>query len=205
MSTVPQREEAYLKRLRLELLVCELNSKIGKDKHFRAAQRKSRIHTTLGLIAALLAALLASTAFAKLPYQSVLQPAVALMVALATAALGFLKLDHQVGIHRTVGNTYSALGREARHLFNLTTDASPDVHDVELQFKALQRRYEEAAQQADAAPTNAGDIRDAGEQNARKRDALKKKVDAADAAIMGDDARQSDDNESGRPGLQSVQ
>jgi hypothetical protein len=175
-----------LKRIRLELLILELNCKQNKDRHFSAAERKRLAHTSLGLGAALLAAIVASQSLEHLAIpRPWIVPVLSLVVAGLTAALSFLKLDQQITVHYTVGNKYVSLRSDARRAFHATVRFTIDTEALAKTLEKLAKRYDEINVQSAAAPTSWLDRRRARRQNDRKWQNLRKRLEEADDELIG--------------------
>ncbi|HBO7078033.1 TPA: SLATT domain-containing protein, partial [Pseudomonas aeruginosa] len=126
MSDVVREDADYNRFLILELANLELDSKIGKDRHFIAADRKNNRRIVLGLFSVIGTAVIASKAikdvFQAVPqiseYETIFISVVSLLVGVSTAILGFLGLEKQVAQHRFVGNMYIEVARKARALIS---------------------------------------------------------------------------------------
>jgi hypothetical protein len=84
--------------------------------HFAAAEEQQKVHLFLGLAAAAASAAAAATVFADLP---VVAGVLALIGAVGTAMLTFLKPDKRAEHHLAAGRRLSALRVDLRHLMGL--------------------------------------------------------------------------------------
>ena len=183
----------------LEIATLELDCKIGKDRHFIAADRKNRWRIVLGLFSVIGSALIASgigpsiaklTAayFSEYKYvdeiQGVLSHVVPLLVGISTAILGFFGLEKQTTQHRFVGNSYIEIARKARELINSAISPGPGP-ELETQYKALLERYLETNKEGESSPTNSKDSSKAMKMNAVRRAAIKIKTQEYDQIKLG--------------------
>jgi hypothetical protein len=121
-------EPAHPTATRQEVLATE-GSQVSCDLlysekiHFAAAEEQQKIHLSLGLVAAAASAAAAATVFADLP---VIAGVLALIGAVGTALLTFLKPDKRAEHHLAVGRQLGALRVELRHLMRLDLGHVPD-------------------------------------------------------------------------------
>lgn len=91
--------------------------------HFAAAEEQQKVHLILGLSAAAASAAAAATVFADLP---TVAGVLALVGAIGTALLTFLKPDKRAEHHLTIGRQLGALRVDLRHLQRLDLGHIPD-------------------------------------------------------------------------------
>jgi hypothetical protein len=91
--------------------------------HFAAAEEQQKVHLILGLVAAAASAAAAATVFADLP---MVAGVLALVGAVGTGMLTFLKPDKRAEHHLAVGRQLGALRVELRHLMRLDLGHVPD-------------------------------------------------------------------------------
>ncbi|EHG8284488.1 SLATT domain-containing protein, partial [Klebsiella oxytoca] len=104
----------------IEIANLENDCKIGKDRHFIAADRKNKWRIYLGLFAVVGSAIISSgigksilsllDAYIKSEnwafWDATLSHILPLLVGISTAIIGFLGLEKQTAQHRYVGNAY---------------------------------------------------------------------------------------------------
>lgn len=91
--------------------------------HFAAAEEQKKVHMILGLAAVAASAAAAATVFADAP---VVAGILALVGAVGTALLTFLKPDKRAEHHLAAGRQLGALRVEIRHLLRLDLGHVPD-------------------------------------------------------------------------------
>jgi len=178
------------KFLMLEIANLELDAKIGKDRHFTAADRKDNERRILGWVAVAGTAITASQATEVVfeildikPYQAFFQSSIALLVSLCTARLGFLGLEKQVTQHRYVGNMYIQVGRKARNLINRLNggEAYEVIHQ---EFQALLENYLQINREGESCPTSDSDSKKAKQSNTGAHSQIKGEIKRHDALVM---------------------
>lgn len=183
--------EKYQLRL-LEIANLEVDSKIGKDRHFIAADRKNFIKIILGLASVIGAALIASAAFKEAlpligladPQQKVAFSVLSVLVSLSTAVLGFFGLEKQVAQHRIVGNRYIEVARKSRNLINQIVEQEYKLEHSE-RFKELLNEYLEVNREGESCPTSARDSKQSMRLNAEARQKIKAQIKHRENAALG--------------------
>ncbi|MFL1405856.1 SLATT domain-containing protein [Marinobacter sp. M1N3S26] len=175
----------------VEIANLEVDCKIGKDRHFIAADRKNRLRIFLGLFAVIGSAaissginenavnLVGSYSSASGHWESwsqVLSRLLPLLVGISTAVIGFLGLEKQTAQHRYVGNEYIEIARKARSLLNSV--GSRDDKTIMEDYDNLLHKYLEVNKEGESCPTNDADSHKAMKMNALRRTAIKAKISA---------------------------
>ena len=122
------------KKKRIEIANLEIDCKIGKDRHFIAADRKNKLRIGLGISDVIGSAIIASgigETFLKFLgaflsqennksslFLEFLGHILPLLVGISTAIIGFLGLEKQTAQHRFVGNSYIEIARKSRSILN---------------------------------------------------------------------------------------
>lgn len=176
----------------LEIANLEVDSKIGKDRHFIAADRKNFSKTVLGLVSVIGAALIASAAFKEAlplvgladPQQKLAFSVLSVLVSLSTAVLGFFGLEKQVAQHRVVGNRYIDVARKSRNLINeIIEQGEKSEHDE--RFKELLSEYLEVNREGESCPTSAKDSKQSMRLNAEARQKIKAQIRRLENDALG--------------------
>lgn len=178
------------KKKLIEIANLEIDCKIGKDRHFIAADRKNKLRIFLGIFAVIGSAVIASgigETFLKLlgeflPHDSnkstvfleFLGHILPLLVGVSTAIIGFLGLEKQTAQHRFVGNAYIEIARKSRSILNSIT--ANNTAEKESEYSALMEKYLEINKEGEACPTNDNDSKKAMSMNSKKRQAIKAKI-----------------------------
>jgi hypothetical protein len=172
----------------LELANLEVDAKVGRDRHFIAANRKEFKKNFFGLISVIGTALIASNAFTELlsdsHYKTLYVSVISLLVGLSTATLGFLGLEKQIVHHRMVGNLYVEVARKTRHLINKVA-ANSDEKTIEDEFKKLLIDYFNVNHESESCPTSKSDLDKSIGLNRSKRDSIKSQINKSDDEILG--------------------
>lgn len=176
----------------------EIDCKIGKDRHFIAADRKNRYRIYLGLFAVIGSAIIASGIGASILsliggyfsdqqkwklWEGVFVHVLPLLVGISTAILGFLGLEKQTAQHRYVGNSYIEIARKTRSIINSISGS--DSPEQEKKFELLLNEYLEVNKEGESCPTNDRDSKKAMSMNSRRRSSIKKKVEEYDLELLG--------------------
>lgn len=176
----------------LEIANLEVDSKIGKDRHFIAADRKNFSKNILGLASVIGAALIASAAFREAlpliglgdPQQKLAFSVLSVLVSLSTAVLGFFGLEKQVAQHRVVGNRYIEVARKSRNLINEMVDHGSGPEHGE-RFKELLNEYLEVNREGESCPTSARDSKRSMRLNAEARQKIKAQIKHRENDALG--------------------
>lgn len=177
--------------LLLELANLEVDSKIGKDRHFIAADRKNIRRIALGLFSVIGTAIIASKAikdvFQAIPpisgYEALFISTISLLVGVSTAILGFLGLEKQVSQHRLVGNMYIEVSRKARRLINRLHEGEA-VDTVKKEFQTILAEYLNINKEGESCPTSKKDSIKSLSQNNSSRAKIKGEIKKQDDQAM---------------------
>lgn len=179
------------KYLLLELANLEVDSKIGKDRHFIAADRKNGARIKLGLFSVIGTAIIASKAikevFQTVPYISTYEAlfisVVSLLVGVSTAILGFLGLEKQVSQHRFVGNMYIEVARKSRRLINRLQEGEPS-DEIKKEFNTILTDYLSINKEGESCPTSKKDSIKSLNQNKTSRAKIKGEMKKQDETAL---------------------
>ncbi len=177
--------------LLLEIANLEVDSKIGKDRHFIAADRKNIRRIILGLFSVVGTAIIASKAikevFQAIPliagYEELFISLISLLVGVSTAILGFLGLETQVTQHRLVGNMYIDVSRKARRLINRLHEGE-NTEKIKEEFQGTLTEYLNINKEGESCPTSKKDSRKSLSQNDSSRKKIKNEIKRQDDAAM---------------------
>lgn len=149
-------------RVEKEFLDLLKDAKIGKRKHFHAAQRKQKWHGYLG-ISALVFTSLAAIFSAIGDY---LHPNVAGLFGVALPAFAavfvglqtFLRLEKLVEGHRTIANEYLRLHRDGMASFARRLDGRMSIDEIDAIFDEYRVAYHKLNKDSEAFATNPADL-----------------------------------------------
>mgnify|MGYP003577018083 CR=1 FL=1 len=173
--------------LLLELANLEVDSKIGKDRHFIAADRKNNRRIALGLFSVIGTAIIASKAIKDVfqaitpisGYESLFISIISLLVGVSTAILGFLGLEKQVAQHRLVGNMYIEVSRKARRLINRLQEGD-STETIKAEFTTILTDYLNINKEGESCPTSKKDSVKSLAQNNTSRAKIKGEIKKQD-------------------------
>ncbi|KTC24628.1 hypothetical protein AO391_11585 [Pseudomonas marginalis ICMP 9505] len=179
------------KYLLLELANLEVDSKIGKDRHFIAADRKNGSRIKLGLFSVIGTAIIASKAIKDVfqaistmsIYEALFISVVSLLVGVSTAILGFLGLEKQVTQHRLVGNMYIEVARKSRRLINRLQEGEP-VEEIKKEFNTILIDYLNINKEGESCPTSKKDSIKSLNQNKTSRARIKGEMKKQDEIAL---------------------
>lgn len=191
MSDVVREDADYNRFLILELANLELDSKIGKDRHFIAADRKNNRRIVLGLFSVIGTAVIASKAikdvFQAVPqiseYETIFISVVSLLVGVSTAILGFLGLEKQVAQHRFVGNMYIEVARKARALISRLQEGESS-ETIRSELNNIMGVYLNVNKEGESCPTSKKDSIKSLAQNSGSRQKIKNEIKRQDDILM---------------------
>lgn len=193
---IVENQELITKKL-IEVATLEIDCKIGKDKHFIAANRKNNLRIILGLFSVIgsaiissgigehLSSLIETLIDSDVPWKQLskfLGGILPLLVGISTAIIGFLGLEKQTVQHRVVGNSYIEIARKTRSIFNSINANNFDEKNK--QFEALIERYFEINIESESCPTNNKDLAMALQMNSRRRDTIKERTVQIDNKVL---------------------
>jgi hypothetical protein len=176
----------------LEIANLEVDAKIGKDRHFAAADRKERLRKWLGICSVVGAALLSSKALVdllgavQLPHVApLLLSFISVGVTVTTAMLGFFGLDKQIGQHRMVGNAYVSVARKTRDLLHRLQSSDTRRDDGRLELSRLLESYLEVNKLGEACHTEKRDSDYATTYNQDSKSKIKAAIKQIDEQELG--------------------
>ena len=201
-QTIENSSKLFLNKkeyLMLELATLELDSKIGKDRHFIASDRKNFYRISLGLFSVIGTAIIASQAIRDIlsrvelesSSQTLIISIISLLVGVSTAILGFLGLERQVVQHRAVGNMYIEIARRSCTLLYQANhiDSDQKFDEIYKEFKTLSDKYIEANKEGDSCPTSKKDSEESFRKNEDNRKKIKEKVKQHKMRLLGLDSK----------------
>ena len=140
-------------------------SKLSKDRHFAAAERKSHLHAWIGLPTVLI------NVFVGIVIGNVLQadkppawaPIAAVSLSFVAAALSavltFFNFARMAESHRAVANRYLCISTACEHLVLENGDQPIKTATLWEKVRELQAVYHEINEDAEAFPTTLGDLK----------------------------------------------
>lgn len=147
-------EEEYLDLLK--------DAKIGKRKHFHAAQRKQTWHGRLGVSALVFTSLAAIVSAIReyLPETLVglLGMALPALAAVLVGLQTFLRLEKMIEGHRAIANEYLRLHRDGKASFARRLDGRMSIEELDALFEEYRVAYHKLNKDSEAFATNRDDL-----------------------------------------------
>lgn len=138
------------------------DAKIGKRKHFQAAQRKQSWHGRLGFGAVVLATGAGIASAVSLDLEGVGVRILAMLLAFAAAVLiGFqtlLRLEKLIEGHRSIANGYLELHRDGKADFARFRDGRMSIEELDALFAEYRAAYHKLNRESEAFATSGRDL-----------------------------------------------
>jgi hypothetical protein len=143
------------------------DAKIGKHKHFHAAQRKQNWHMRLGITALLLTSFASFiSAISDALHDSVLGQTVVSVSGMALPAAAavfvglqtFLRLEKMIEGHRTIANGYLELHRDGKAAFAKRLDGRMTIEELDELFADCRAAYHKLNRESEAFATSPADL-----------------------------------------------
>ena len=130
----PEPQNSLAESISQECSRLEEDTLYSARGHFEAARTWGRVHLTIGLPTALLAALAGVSAFNNQP---LLAGGAAIFVAALSSVSTFLNPSEKAQVHLLAGNKFNAVRCQARFLREVTLRTSVPADDVALTLQSL--------------------------------------------------------------------
>jgi hypothetical protein len=144
-----------------ELEELRIDARLGKDKHFSAAERTKNFNVIFGLPVIVINVLLGSIFFTELISEGV-RETIGPILAFLAAALGaihtFFNFHKSMEGHRSVGNRYIEVSRRCRTLIRGFYDGHVSRPELWKELNKLLILYNSINAEAEAFPTNRRDF-----------------------------------------------
>ncbi|MBW8326318.1 MAG: SLATT domain-containing protein [Prolixibacteraceae bacterium] len=167
-------EKAYNLLVQIQELQCD--SKIGKSRHFIAADRKSKNSKVVGLVVVLINVLIGST-FIKLiinnNYTTIFTSMLAFIAASLAAMQTFFNYSKDIENHRKIGNMYLEIARDADNLISKFNDKFIDKESCQNVFERLLAEYKKVNKEEEICPNSNKDYKKAYKKNKPSKDRIK--------------------------------
>jgi hypothetical protein len=149
-------------RVEQEFLDLLKDAKIGKRKHFHAAQRKQTWHGRLGISALIftsLAAILSAVGeYLDPTLVGLLGMALPAFAAVLVGLQTFLRLEKLIEGHRTIANEYLRLHRDGMANFARRLDGRMSIDELDKIFDEYRVAYHKLNKDSEAFATSAADL-----------------------------------------------
>ncbi|MEH0156691.1 SLATT domain-containing protein [Limibacter armeniacum] len=163
----------------LEILLKELqcDSRLNKDMHFNAAQRKHNSNKYMGITIVLINVIIGSSLIELLREEAFRKGLVSVIsfVAAAIAAIQtFFNFSKDIENHRKIGNLYIEIAREADNLLSKLLDNYISEKEGRNGYDALLKKYHAVNKEGEAALPSKSDYQAAYKKNKEDKEAIRK-------------------------------
>lgn len=140
------------------------DAKIGKNKHFTAADRSLRRHYQLGVPSILINVLIGTvilsllTAMPTAKWLGIAAAILSFAAASVTSLQTLFNFNRLSEGHRSIANRYLQISRECKILLGEVLDRNLEVDELWERVKGLQERYNQINTEAESFPTIESDL-----------------------------------------------
>jgi len=156
-----QNTQAPPPEIMKELEELRIDARLGKDKHFSAADRTKYLNMTFGLPVIIINVLLGSVFFTAVfeeSFRSTMGPILAFLAAALGAVHTFFNFHKSMEAHRAVGNRYIEISRRCRALIRGYQDELVTKTAAWEQLNELLANYHALNKEAEAFPPTRRDF-----------------------------------------------
>lgn len=164
------------KNLLVQIQEIQCDSKIGKSRHFIAADRKEKSTKRLGIALIILGVFIGSTIIKFLGNEETQKIILALsgfLSASLAAFQTFFNFSKDVENHRKIGNLYLDIARDCDNLLSKFRDKFIDKNECQNQFEKLLERYKKANKEEEICPNSDRDYNKAYKRNKKNKERLR--------------------------------
>jgi hypothetical protein len=157
----------------LRELACD--AKIGKDRHFIAADRKAKINKYMGVAVVILNVAIGSTVFNLVKNHTdpqIITSAVSFLAAALAGVGTYFNFSKDVDNHRRIGNLYLNVSRKSADLLAKFKDRYIDRDNLLNEYENLHDIYKNANEEGESCPNSVNDYQKALKRNKRTKDDL---------------------------------
>lgn len=165
--------------LQIQLQELHCDSKIGKDRHFTAANRKNNYSRRIGLTVVLINVLIGSSVWAIFDLYTVktikeiLVSLLSFVAASFAAMQTFFNYSKDVDNHRKIGNLYLDIARDADDLLFKLKDQSIESAECLTQYEILVKKYKGINREGESCPNSTSDYKIAYEKNKASKEKIR--------------------------------
>jgi hypothetical protein len=137
------------------------NSKLGKHKHFAAADRYWFYNSFCGVTVTIINLVLGYLFFAEIFGLHILGAFLALYAAILSALQTFFNFQKVFEAHRRIGNKYLELASKCKHLKAKWSDGLIQLPELSDKIEELNKEYYDINENAQEFPTRKSDFKEA--------------------------------------------
>jgi hypothetical protein len=170
-----------LVHLQIQLQELHCDSKIGKDRHFIAANRKNNYNKKIGLTVVLINVLIGSSVLTLLEYDDFGKKIKEIFVSLLSFAAAsfaamqtFFNYSKDIENHRKIGNQYLEVARDADDLLSKFKDKNIEPNECLQQYEELVKKYKNINREGESCPNSTSDYKAAYEKNKTNKERIRK-------------------------------
>lgn len=169
------------KNLLIQIQEIHSDSKIGKDRHFNAGERKGSYGKKLGLSVIIINVLIGSSLISNLQKylkievesQELIISFFALLAAGLAAIQTFFDYAKEVENHRKIGNLYLEITKDSDNLLAKFNDGYIDKDECQKKYEKLVIRYKEINIQEEICVTSNADYKFAFSKNKKAKERIR--------------------------------
>lgn len=162
--------------LLVQLQEIQCDSKIGKSRHFIAADRKAKYHKRLGFVVIIIGVCIGSSV-TKLVQDVELQKTILTLLGFLAACLSaiqtFFNFSKEIENHRKTGNLYLEIARDCDNIISKFKDGFIDSIECQKQFDEILERYKNANKEEEVCPNSDRDYKKAYKRNKASKERLR--------------------------------
>ncbi len=158
----------------------QCDSKIGKSRHFFAADRKAQYQKFLGISVIVIGIVIGSTVVNLIVIETARNIAFAFLGLLSaglSAFQTFFSFSKDIENHRRTGNLYLDIARDCDNLLSQHNDGLVDSKQCQEMFNSLLSEYKNVTRKEEVCPTSDGDFNRAHKRNLKSKERIRKLKD----------------------------
>lgn len=162
--------------LLVQIQELQCDSKIGKSRHFIAADRKSLYNKIMGLVVVLINVLIGSTLIKLINSDSittVVTSSLAFIAASLAAMQTFFNFFKDIENHRKIGNMYLEIARDSDNLISKYKDKFIDKNQCQNEYENLLKNYKKANKEEEICPNSNRDYKKSYIRNKKAKERIR--------------------------------
>ncbi|MBN1988173.1 MAG: SLATT domain-containing protein [Bacteroidales bacterium] len=153
------------------------DSKIGKSRHFIAADRKAKYHKRLGISIILISVFVGSTIISQFEdkeIQKLIMSILGFLAACLAAMQTFFNYSKDIENHRKTGNLYLEIARDCDNLISKFKDGFITKNECQIEFEKILKNYKIANKEEEICPNSDKDYKKAYKRNKENKERVRK-------------------------------
>jgi len=160
----------------VQLREIHCDSKIGKSRHFIAADRKAKYHKRIGLAVIVISVFIGSTVIKLITNDALrdLTLAISGFLAASLAAMQtFFNYSKEIENHRKTGNLYLEITRDCDNIISKYNDGFIVKEQCQHEFEKVLERYKKTNKEEEVCPNSDSDYQKAYKRNKKTKESLR--------------------------------